>query len=257
MVPARLRDLDEADARLAQVAGPSSIAGRTCLAGRRGRHTRRALAAARARCRAMPARGPASGRRARRFWMTPSTCSGAPAVLARSRFISWIRSSWRRCKAEAALGRRFGMTPVSLTRVPWIVGRHERGAVVDRAAEIGRRIDGDVAGQILVLGAQAIEQPGAHRRPGELRQRGAGVKLDDGLRMGRRIGVQAAEEAELVHVLGEVRQEVGDPGAGLAVPGEAEFGRGQGGAAGGDALVIAPAAAACTRRCPSATWRLP
>ena len=53
---------------------------------------------------------------------------------------------------------------------PLEVGRQEGAAVVDRAAEVGRRVDRDVAGQVLVLGAQAVQQPRPHRRPGERRQ---------------------------------------------------------------------------------------
>ncbi len=42
------------------------------------------------------------------------------------------------------------------------VGRQEGAAVVDGAAEVGGRVDGDVAWQVLVLGAEPIEEPGAH-----------------------------------------------------------------------------------------------
>ena len=117
------------------------------------------------------------------------------------------------------------------------MGRQEGAAVVDGAAEVGRRVDRDVTGQVLVLGAQAVKHPTAYRRPGELRLDRAGVKLDDGLRMGWRIGVQSADEAELVHVPRRLREELGNPGAGLTVLGEAEPRGGEGAAAGSDAAI--------------------
>ena len=64
------------------------------------------------------------------------------------------------------------------------------------------------------------------------------MELDDGLRMGRRVGVQAADEAELVDVLRRVRQQLGHPGAGLAVAGELELRGRQRAAAGADAGVV-------------------
>ena len=66
----------------------------------------------------------------------------------------------------------------------------------------------------------------------------AGVQLDDRLRVGRRVGVQAAEEAELVGVPGHVREQLRDPGARLAVLGELELRRGQRAAAGADLAVV-------------------
>ena len=43
------------------------------------------------------------------------------------------------------------------------------------------------------------------------------MQLHDSLRMGRRIGMQAAEEAELIDCSGEMREELGDPRPGFAV----------------------------------------
>ncbi len=50
------------------------------------------------------------------------------------------------------------------------------------------------------------------------------MELHHRLRVGRRVGVQAADEAQLVDVLGDVRVELGDPRPGLAVLGELELG---------------------------------
>src|ERR1700733_6520721 len=56
--------------------------------------------------------------------------------------------------------------------------------------------------------------------------------------MGRRVGVQSANEAELIDLLRHVRIELGDPRAGLPVLGEAKFRAGEGAAAGADLAVI-------------------
>src|SRR5204862_5669696 len=90
-----------------------------------------------------------------------------------------------------------------------------------------RRIDRDESGKVLVLGAQAVKRPRAHRGTRERRERRAGVKLDHRLRMRRGVGPQSTEEAELVHVLRQVREELRDPGARLSVLAEVEFRRGQ------------------------------
>ena len=75
-----------------------------------------------------------------------------------------------------------------------------------------------------------------------VRIRRAGVQLDDGLRMGGRIGVQAAEEAEFIDVLARCAGRARDPGPGLPVLRELEFRRGQRAAAGADFAVIVSAA---------------
>ena len=121
---------------------------------------------------------------------------------------------------------------------PLEVGREERAAVVHRAAEVGRRVDRDVARDVLVLGPQPVQQPRPQRRPrlrGELRP---GVELDHGLRVRGGVGVQAADEAELVDVPRDVRVQLGDPRPGLAVLRELELRPGQRPAPGADLAVV-------------------
>ena len=48
---------------------------------------------------------------------------------------------------------------------PLVRGRQERGTVLPGALDQGPRADGDEAGQVLVLRAQAIGHPGAQARP--------------------------------------------------------------------------------------------
>src|SRR5262249_23616892 len=95
-----------------------------------------------------------------------------------------------------------GVADARALKVRW----QKSAAVIDGPAEVRRWIDRDVAGQILIFGAETIQEPGAHGRPGELGQCRAGGELDDRLRMCRRIGMQAADKAQLVHVPGRVRK---------------------------------------------------
>ncbi len=57
-------------------------------------------------------------------------------------------------------------------------------------------------GQIGVLAAQAVERPGADRRPHELEA--AGVHLQERLRVVRQVGVHAVDDAQVVGVLGQL-----------------------------------------------------
>ena len=77
----------------------------------------------------------------------------------------------------------------------------------------------DEAGEVLVLGAQAVERPRPQRRPDELRV--ARVHHQVGLRMGGQVGVHAPDHAELVGMAGDLGKELGDPLAALAVLAEA------------------------------------
>jgi hypothetical protein len=81
-----------------------------------------------------------------------------------------------------------------------------------------RRADGDEAGQVLVLGAQAVEGPGAHRWPFELKD--ARVHLQESLRVGWHVGVHAAEETKLVGLFGKFGEQLGHPQSRLTVLGE-------------------------------------
>lgn len=56
--------------------------------------------------------------------------------------------------------------------------------------------------------------------------------------MSRRVGVQAAQEAQVIDVLRHVRKEVRDPCPGLSMLAEFELGRGQQAAAGADLAAV-------------------
>ena len=97
-----------------------------------------------------------------------------------------------------------------------LVDRGEkRGAVVLRTAGSRWRRERDEAGQVLVLAAEAVERPRAERRPDELER--AGVHLQERLRMRGQVGLHRAQQAELVGMLRDVREELGDPEPALSV----------------------------------------
>ena len=96
-------------------------------------------------------------------------------------------------------------------------GRQEAGAERILAA-VGLRAAGDQhdeAGQVLVLGAQAVGDPRAHRRAARPRRAGEDQQLGRGVV--ELVGVHRVDEAQLVGHLGQVRHGVGKPEARLAV----------------------------------------
>ncbi len=97
-----------------------------------------------------------------------------------------------------------------------LAGRRQEGAaVVLRPAVAPGRLDGDEAGQVVVLGPEAVERPRPQRGPDELRA--AGVQHQIGLRMGRQVGVHAADDAQLVGMRGDLGEQLRDPEPALAV----------------------------------------
>ena len=78
-----------------------------------------------------------------------------------------------------------------------------------------RRADGDEAGQVRVLGAQAVGDPRAHAGPDEVVA--AGVQLEQRAAVGRVGAVDRVDDAEVVHARGHVREQLADPEAALAV----------------------------------------
>ena len=132
------------------------------------------------------------------------------------------------------------------------VGGKECAAVVHGTAEVGRRVDRDVPRQVLVLGSQPVQEPGPHARPGEGGIRAAGVQLDHGLGVGRRVGVKSAKPAELVGVdrpCGASARRTTSPtrrAGGSRTSRRSEYRRPD------RAYRRRSEAAACTRRCPSA-----
>ncbi len=160
-------------------------------------------------------------------WITPSSSSGAPDVAARSRFIAWIKSICFRCSERGVCALQVRHSARVVDPRSLVMSGEKSRAVIERAAEIGRRVDRDVTGQVLILRAQAVQEPCTQRGTRERRIHRPGVQLHDGLRMGGRIGVQPAEKAELIDFLREVRIKLGDPRPGLPVPRELESRGGQ------------------------------
>ena len=84
------------------------------------------------------------------------------------------------------------------------------GGVRD-AAGVGQD---DEAGEVLVLGPQAVRQPGAHRREAHLAE--PGVRLEDAGDVVGGLRDHRVDHRQLVGDLGQVREQVGDPQAALA-----------------------------------------
>ena len=151
-----------------------------------------------------------------------SVCCGRDRACSR---LSWLsRSSRPRCcSAEIwAGGCRCGIgSGPGVDARALIDGRHEAGApvawpIVDRGGIVLHHHEG---GQVLVLGAQAIGDPAAQRRPAA--QDRAGVHLADAVGMVQPVGPAGANDGDVVDALGGVRQPIRHPDAALAMPGPA------------------------------------
>ena len=94
-------------------------------------------------------------------------------------------------------------------------GWEESVRVVARSAFAGRGHDGDEAGEVFVFGAESVGDPAAHGGADEVG--GAGVEEEGGRPVGDAFGVHGVDEAEVIDMLGDVREEAADPAAGLAV----------------------------------------
>lgn len=94
---------------------------------------------------------------------------------------------------------------------------------------------GDEVGEVFIFGAKSVGKPGAHGRA--TRDLGAGLEEGDGGVVVDGLGIHRADEANLVADSGDVGEEFGDFGAGLAVLFEGVFGAcdGKGFLAGGHA----------------------
>ena len=96
-----------------------------------------------------------------------------------------------------------------------LINRRQKGAAISlRAAERERRADRDEARQVFIFGAQAVEHPGAHARAHELGA--AGMQLHESLGMIRDIRVHAAQHAQVIRMVGDLREQLGNPEAALA-----------------------------------------
>jgi hypothetical protein len=106
--------------------------------------------------------------------------------------------------AREANARRLGCNPVVADGRALIDGGQEGVAVVAGAAPAELRADRHHAGQALILAAQPIGDPGAHRRADQ--RVVARVQLDGGLPVIDAVGVHAVEHAQLVRMAGDVRE---------------------------------------------------
>src|SRR4029077_12420780 len=101
-------------------------------------------------------------------------------------------------------------------------GRHEAGAPVGSAADrtAARIGHDDAARQAVVQRAQAVAQPGPQARLADLDA--AGIELDAAGRMGRGVGVQRANDAQIIGMSSQVWKERAYFKAGLAVTAKRE-----------------------------------
>ena len=108
-------------------------------------------------------------------------------------------------------GSRFGVVDVRAL----ILGRQEAAGPQLREPHRPAGAEHDVARQVLVLGAQAVQEPRAHAGP--RRRDRAVVHHEQGRPVVRVVGVQRADDAQVVGMLGQVRQQLADRQAACAV----------------------------------------
>ena len=96
-----------------------------------------------------------------------------------------------------------------------ILARQKAGTPVVGSAMAERRLDGDEAGQVLILGSEPVQDPRAHARAFELEH--AGVELQQRGAMIHAIADHGADYAEVVDAGGDVGEKVADRDAALAV----------------------------------------
>ena len=78
-----------------------------------------------------------------------------------------------------------------------------------------RRADGDVAGQVLVLGAESVGDPRPHARPDE--RVAAGVQFEQRSAVPRVRAPHRIDHAQVIDVLSDMRKQIADPRPALAV----------------------------------------
>ena len=98
-----------------------------------------------------------------------------------------------------------------------LVDRRQERAVPQRRPYRRRhvRAEHDVARQVLVVGAETVGEPRADRRPAHLRV--AGVHHQHRRLVVRNVGVHRTDEADVVRAFADVREQLADLDAGLAV----------------------------------------
>ena len=101
-----------------------------------------------------------------------------------------------------------------------IGARQKAGMPVPGPAVVIGGLDFDITGQILILGPQAVEDPGPHAGQGEVER--AGVELEQGRPMVHSLAHHGANHAQLVGVGSHLSKEIADRNAALTVAAEGE-----------------------------------
>ena len=96
-----------------------------------------------------------------------------------------------------------------------VIAGQETGTPVVLAAVAKRRFDGDEAGQVLILGSEPVENPGAHA--GALEREDASVELQHGGAVIDAVADHGADHAKIVGAGGDVREQIADRDAALPV----------------------------------------
>ena len=112
-------------------------------------------------------------------------------------------------------GGVFGLNAGVADRRPLKVGRQEGAAPVLHAAMAERRANGDESRQVLILRAQAVGHPGTDAGTDE--RVAAGVQLQQGASVGRVVGMDGANHAQIIGPRTDVREQVADGQAALTV----------------------------------------
>ena len=224
LVPGLVEELHEADAALDEAAGEQAVVGERRLAGLGAVHRR---ASPSARCEMSISSGALDCmRKAISNELIRVAISGSPTASRRH----LVERAERVERVALQLGVDAGRVGEVEDRVALAA---ERDALVDGGQEAAAPVGGaaarspsagaedDEAGQVLRLAAQAVGRPGAQARPAELLR--AGVHEDLRRRVVERVGDHRLDDRDVVDDLGEVRQQLGELGAALAVPGELEL----------------------------------
>ena len=103
---------------------------------------------------------------------------------------------------------------------PLIGARQKAGMPVPGPAVVVGGLDFNVTGQVLVLGSQAVKDPGTHAGQGEVER--SGVELEQGRPMVHALAHHGANHAELVGVGSHLSKEIADRNAALTVAAEGE-----------------------------------
>ncbi len=159
--------------------------------------------------------------------MRASSGLSRPPRCSRWRWFIWLsRSSCSRCSCRGQVGiadigqHAFRVEPAVVDVRALENAGQEAVAPQLRADDRLARAHDDEAGQVLVLGAQAVEEPGTHGRADRLRV-AAGHHEQRRLMVGR-VGVHGADDADVVDASGHAGVHLADFDARFAVLAELE-----------------------------------